>query len=78
MHRRSPFPDGAFEAASHPEFLSNTSRKMLGYALGCEVKRADMKVVDDCVHALEKGDFRASQLLETIVVGYPFAHRCQK
>jgi hypothetical protein len=60
------------------EFLRNGSRKMLGYALGREIKRADMKVVNDCVQSLEKGDFRASRLLETIVVSYPFAHRYQK
>jgi hypothetical protein len=60
------------------EFLGNLSRKMLGYALGREIKRADMKVVNDCVQALEQGDFRASRLLETIVISYPFSHRYQK
>jgi hypothetical protein len=60
------------------EFLRNISRKMLGYALGREIKRADMKVVNDCVQALEQGEFRASRLLETIALSYPFAHRYQK
>jgi hypothetical protein len=60
------------------EYLRNLSRKMLGYALGREIKRADMKVVDDCVQALEQGEFRASRLLETIVLSYPFLHRYQK
>jgi hypothetical protein len=61
-----------------PEFLRNLSRKALGYALGREVKRADMTVVRDCVRALEEGEFRSSRLFEAIVLSYPFAHRNQK
>jgi hypothetical protein len=61
-----------------PEFLRNLCRKMLGYALAREIKRVDMCVVQDCVKALEQDDFRSSRLLETIVVSYPFSHRCQK
>lgn len=57
------------------EFLRNLSRKMLGYALGREVNRVDMCVVQDCVKALEEGEFRSSRLLEAIVLSYPFAHR---
>jgi hypothetical protein len=60
------------------DFLQNLSRKALGYALGREVKRPDMVVVRDCVKALEQGDYRASRLLEAIVVSYPFSHRNQK
>ncbi len=58
-----------------PEFLRNLSRKMLGYALAREINRVDMCVVDECVEALEDDDYRASRLLETIVLSYPFAHR---
>jgi hypothetical protein len=58
-----------------PEFLRNLCRKMLGYALGREINRVDMCVVADCVKALEDGDFRASRLLEAIVLSYPFSHR---
>ena len=61
-----------------PEFLRNLSRKALGYALGREVKRADMLVVRDCVRALEQDGFRASRLFEAIVLSYPFSHRNQK
>jgi hypothetical protein len=61
-----------------PEFLRNLSRKALGYALGREVRRADMLVVRDCVRSLEQGDFRSSRLLEAIVLSYPFSHRNQK
>ena len=58
-----------------PDFLRNLSRKMLGYALGREVNRIDMCVVNDCVQALEQGEFRSTRLLETIVLSYPFTHR---
>jgi hypothetical protein len=61
-----------------PEFLRNLSRRMLGYALGREVSRVDGCVVAECVKALERGEFRASRLLETIVVSYPFLHRYHK
>jgi hypothetical protein len=61
-----------------PEFLRNLSRKALGYALGREVKRADVSVVRDCVRALEQGEFHSSRLLEAIVLSYPFSHRNQK
>lgn len=57
------------------EFLRNLSRKMLGYALGREVNRVDMCVVQDCVRSLEQGEFRSSRLLEAIVLSYPFSHR---
>jgi hypothetical protein len=60
------------------EFLRNLSRKMLGYALGREVNRVDLCTVDDCVRALEQGQFRVSRLLETIVTSYPFTHRYRK
>jgi hypothetical protein len=58
-----------------PEFLRNLSRKMLGYALGREVKRVDLCVVNDCVKALEQDEYRAFRLVETIVTSYPFLHR---
>jgi hypothetical protein len=60
------------------DFLRNLSRKMLGYGLARQINRPDLCVVQDCVVALEKGGFRASRLLETIVLSYPFSHRNQK
>jgi hypothetical protein len=51
---------------------------MLGYALGREVNRVDLCVVEEGVKALERGDFRASRLLEAVVVSYPFTHRYHK
>ena len=61
-----------------PAFLRNLSRKMLGYAVGREVNRVDLCVVEDCVKALESGNHRASRLLEAVVVSYPFSHRYHK
>jgi hypothetical protein len=61
-----------------PEFLHNLSRRMLGYALGREVNRMDLCVVEECVKVLERGDFRISRLLEAVVVSYPFSHRYHK
>jgi hypothetical protein len=58
-----------------PEFLRNLCRKMLGYALGREINKVDMCVVQDCTKALENGEFRISRLVEAIVVSYPFSHR---
>src|SRR5439155_548104 len=58
-----------------PEFLRNLCKKALGYALGRQIQRVDLCVVEDCVRALEQGDFRASRLLEAIVLSYPFSHR---
>jgi hypothetical protein len=60
------------------DFVRNLSRKLLGYGLGREIKRPDLCVVQDCVADLEKGDYRATRLLESIVLSYPFLHRNQK
>jgi len=57
------------------EYLRNLSRKMLGYALGRQLNRIDLCVVDACVDTLEKREFRPSGLVETIVLSYPFTHR---
>ncbi len=51
---------------------------MLGYALGREINKVDMCVVQEGVKELEQGEFRVSRLLEAIVVSYPFGHRYHK
>jgi Protein of unknown function (DUF1592)/Protein of unknown function (DUF1588)/Protein of unknown function (DUF1595)/Protein of unknown function (DUF1587)/Protein of unknown function (DUF1585)/Planctomycete cytochrome C len=61
-----------------PDFLRNLCRKMLGYALAREINRVDLCVVQDCVKAVENGEFRISRLLEAIAVSYPFTHRYHK
>jgi hypothetical protein len=62
-------------AKRRPEFLRNLARKMLGYGLAREVTRVELCVVQDCVDALESGEFRMSRLLEAVVLSYPFSHR---
>jgi hypothetical protein len=60
------------------EFLTNLSRKMVGYALGRGLSRFDDCVVKRCVEALEANDLRSSVLVEQIVLSYPFQHRYAK
>jgi len=57
------------------DFARNLARKMLGYALGRSLTRYDQCVVDDCVEALQKTDYRPSALFTEIVLSYPFRHR---
>jgi mono/diheme cytochrome c family protein len=62
-------------AKRRPEFLRNLARKMLGYGLARELTRVDLCVVQDCIDALERGEFRMSRLLKGVVLSYPFSHR---
>lgn len=57
------------------DFIRNLSRKMLGYALGRSLTSYDNCVIDDCVEALRRNDYRASSLFTEIVLSYPFRHR---
>jgi hypothetical protein len=50
---------------------------MLGFALGREIKGADVRVVRDLVKSLEDGEYRSSRLIEAVVLSYPFTHRNQ-
>jgi hypothetical protein len=57
------------------EFLSNLTRKMLGYALGRSLSKFDDCIVRETVKALEANDHRSSVLVEQIAMSYPFRHR---
>ncbi len=57
------------------QFVQHLIRKMLGYALGRPLNRFDQCVIDDTLKALRRQDYRASLLIEEIVVSYPFQHR---
>lgn len=59
------------------EFLRNVSRKALGYAMGREIRKVDLRVVSECVDALQKDENRFSTMIETIVLSVPFTHRKQ-
>ncbi|HZV03449.1 MAG TPA: DUF1592 domain-containing protein [Gemmataceae bacterium] len=60
------------------EFLRNLARKMLGYALGRQLYRFDQCVIDDALKALEADGYKATVLIERIVLSYPFRHRYVK
>lgn len=61
--------------ARKEKFLRHLARKMTGFAFGRELNKFDDCVIDRAVEALEAGDYRASLLVENIVLSYPFRHR---
>jgi hypothetical protein len=60
------------------EVMRHLSRKMLGYALGRQLNKFDECVVDDAMKALRANEYRASALIETLALSYPFRHRYVK
>ena len=48
---------------------------MTGYAFGRELNKFDNCVVDESMKALEANQWRATVLIETIAMSYPFQHR---
>lgn len=57
------------------EFQKHFVRKLLGFALGRDLNKFDMCVVDDCLKALKENGGRSSVLIEKIALSYPFQHR---
>jgi hypothetical protein len=57
------------------EFQKHFVRKLLGFALGRDLNKFDMCVVDDCLKALKENGGRSSLLIEKIALSYPFQHR---
>lgn len=57
------------------EFEKHFVRKLLGFALGRELNKFDMCVVDDCIKALKENGGRSRVLIEKIALSYPFQHR---
>src|SRR6056297_137883 len=57
------------------ELKKHLVRKLLGFALVRELNKFDQCVIEDCLEALNEHDQRASKIVETIVVSYPFQHR---
>ena len=64
--------------ARKDEVMTHLTRKMLGYALGRALNNFDKCVVDDSLKALKADGYRASAMIETIVLSYPFQHRYAK
>ena len=58
-----------------PEFLRLICRRLLGYALGRELERFDLCVVDRCVAKLAENQQRADVLFEEIIMSFPFRYR---
>lgn len=59
-------------------FARHLSKKMLGFALGRQLSRFDLCVVDECLKALNENDWRATMIVEQIALSYPFRHRYAK
>ncbi len=61
--------------ARKDKIMRHLARKMTGFAFGRELNKFDNCVIDDALKALEQNDWRATVLIETIAVSYPFQHR---
>ena len=64
--------------ARKDDVVLHLTRKMLGYALGRALNKFDDCVVTDSLKALKADGYRASVMIETIVLSYPFQHRYAK
>jgi hypothetical protein len=60
------------------EFLRHLTRKTLGYALGRPLNRFDECVLDETLKTLEANEYRASVMIEQVVLSYTFRHRYAK
>ncbi len=59
----------------HQQFLRLFCRRLLGYALGRELERFDLCVVDRCLQRLQDSGNRSSAAIEEIILSYPFRNR---
>ena len=57
------------------EFERQVVKKMLGFSLGRELNKFDECVIKDSLDRLNAENHRASAVIETIVLSYPFQHR---
>jgi hypothetical protein len=64
--------------ARKQEFITNLTRKLLGYALGRGLTKFDDCVVKSAVTAIEANDYRSTVLIEHIALSFPFQHRYYK
>ncbi|XZE54879.1 DUF1592 domain-containing protein [Planctomycetaceae bacterium SH139] len=61
-----------------PEFRRHFVRKLLGFALGRKLNKFDQCVIDECMKQLDENEYRATCVIETICLSYPFRHRYYK
>jgi len=57
------------------EFVRTVSEKMLAFALGRKVEPFDERAVNKITNELEENDYKASILIQEVVVSYPFLNR---
>lgn len=57
------------------KIMRHLARKMTGFAFGRELNKFDNCVIDEAMTALANNDWRATVLLETVAMSYPFRHR---
>jgi hypothetical protein len=70
-------PDGLKEVLMDrkDKILRHLARKMTGFALGRELNKLDECVIDAAMEALEAHGYRATALVESIALSFPFRHR---
>jgi len=56
-------------------FVSNLTNRMLGYALGRGLTRADSCTVDEILKQLKSNDYKSQTLIEGIVMSKPFRYQ---
>jgi hypothetical protein len=61
--------------ARKDQIMRHLARKMTGFAFGRELNKFDDCVIDEALKSLEQNDWRATVLIETIAMSYPFQHR---
>lgn len=61
--------------AREQQFLRLFCRRLLGYALGREIERFDLCVVDRCLRRLQQSGNRSFAVFEEIILSYPFRNR---
>jgi hypothetical protein len=61
--------------ARKDQIIRHLARKMTGFAYGRELNKFDDCVIDQAMKSLEQNDWRATVLIETIAMSYPFQHR---
>lgn len=70
-------PDGLKQVlmARKEKIMRHLTRKMTGFAFGRELNKFDNCVIDEAMTALANNEWRATVLIETIAMSYPFRHR---
>lgn len=70
-------PEGLKEllVSRKDQVMKHLARKMTGYAFGRELNKFDECVVEGAFEAMQRNDYRASELIEHIALSFPFRNR---